>query len=175
MQETNFNETLYYIDDLYRFAYYLTHNSTDAEDLVQETYLTAYSNWDLFEPGTNSKAWIFKVLYNNHINRLKKKGKEPKLVTSEKLDSIPAEITTNPSDLKKIVDQLVGDEFKEVFKKMPAEYVETLILAWIGNLSYAEISDILDCPVGTVMSRIARARAILKENLRQYWKEKYHI
>lgn len=174
MQDNTFNETLIYLDDLYRTAYYLTHNSIEAEDLIQDVYLKAYAHWDQFEPGTNSKAWIFKILYNTHINRLKKKRQEPSVLPPEKLDIFPVTTNSLPTELKTILEELVGDEINKAMKNIPNEYVDTLVLAWLGNFSYAEISEILDCPIGTVMSRLSRARLLLRKSLSEYWKEKHH-
>lgn len=174
MPNNTFNETLNYLDDVYRSAYYLTHNNNEAEDLVQEVYLKAYASWDQFEPGTNSKTWIFKILYNTHINRLKRKGQEPSVLPPEKPDALPVTISSSPTELKKIVEELVGDEIDKAMKNMPTEYTDTLILAWLGNFSYAEIVEILDCPIGTVMSRLSMARLLLRNNLNEYWEEKHH-
>lgn len=153
-------------------AFYLTYNQTEAEDLAQETYLKAYSNWDKYEPGTNCRAWLAAILRNTHINRVKKEAHEPITIPAEKLESMPVELKESPTDLKKIINELVSDEIKKAIQKLPEEYIQTLTLAWLSELSYEEIAKVMECPIGTVMSRLARARLFLRKNLEEYCNKK---
>ena len=165
VKNKSFSQALNYSDSLYKAACYLSGNTIEAEDLVQEVYLKAYANWSQFEPDTNCKAWLFKILHNIRINWLNKEAKKPESVPPEQLESLPLKATTPALELRKVVEEMVSDEMKSAIKKLPAEYIDAIILAWVGDLSYAEIADILECPVGTVMSRLHRARTLLRESL----------
>lgn len=171
-KKNSFSEALNYSDSLYRAAYYLAGNPAETDDLVQEVYLRAYANWDKFEPGTNCKAWLFKILHNIRINWLNREAKKPEVVPPEQLESVPAKATASALELRKVVEEMVTDEIKSAIKKLPSEYIDPIILAWVGDFSYAEISEILGCPVGTVMSRLHRARLLLRESLKTVLNER---
>ncbi len=172
MQQINFDEALNYLESVYKMAFYLTYNQAEAEDLAQETFLKAYTNWDKYEPGTNCKAWLATIMRNTHINRVKKESHEPQAIPPEKLESFKVELKESPVDLKKIINEMVSDEIKAAILKLPDEFIETLTLAWLGEFSYEDIARIMECPIGTVMSRLARARLFLRKNLEEYCNRK---
>ncbi|MEK7310079.1 MAG: sigma-70 family RNA polymerase sigma factor [Planctomycetota bacterium] len=168
----SFREALNSSGSIYKAACYLSGNSAEADDLVQDVYLKAYANWGKYKPGTNCKAWLFTILHNTRINQLNRDAKKPEAMPNEKLEMLPANVITPAVELSKVVEEMVADEIKAAIKKLPAEYIEPIVLAWVGDFSYAEISEILGCPVGTVMSRLHRARALLRGALTEYLNKK---
>jgi RNA polymerase sigma-70 factor (ECF subfamily) len=168
----SFREALNYSGSIYKAACYLVGNSAEADDLVQDVYLKAYVNWNQFKLGTNCKAWLFTILHNTRINQLSKDAKKPEAMPNERLEMWPASVSAPAVELSKVVDEMVADEIKAAIKMLPGEYIEPIILAWVGDFSYAEISEILGCPTGTVMSRLHRARALLRGALTEYLNKK---
>ncbi|MEW6027811.1 MAG: sigma-70 family RNA polymerase sigma factor [Planctomycetota bacterium] len=165
-KNNTFSEALNYSGSIYRAAHYLTGNPAEAEDLVQDVYLKACANWNKFKAGTNCKAWLFRILHNTRINQLIREAKKPEAMTPEQIESFPAAATASAVELRQAVEEMVSDEIKAAVKKLPTEYIEPIILAWVGDFSYAEISEMLECPVGTVMSRLHRARVLLRNALK---------
>jgi RNA polymerase sigma-70 factor (ECF subfamily) len=175
-----FEETaLVHLDLLYNSALQMTRNPEDAEDLIQETFVRAFRFFDKFEKGTNCKAWLFKIMRNNFINRYRKKAKEPVKVDYEEVeatiaDDIKDDILAEGSvlDTEKIFENLVEDDVKEAMDSLPEEFKMAIILSDIEGFSYQEIADILDCPIGTVRSRISRGRKVLQKRLYDFAKKK---
>lgn len=158
---------------LYNFAYNLTHNEEDASDLVQETYLKAYRFIDKYIAGTNAKAWLFKILKNGFINQYRKKSKRPKKVDYEEIISYHDEEkgTTLSSyiDLREeIYQNMMGDEVTGAVNALPVDFRTVMLLCDVEDFTYEEISKIIDIPIGTVRSRLHRARNMLKEKLTVY-------
>ena len=162
---------LVHLDILYNTALRMTGNPPDAEDLVQETFLRAYKFFDKFKEGTNCKAWLFKIMKNNYINRFRKKAREPSTVSFDQIQeaqgaiseaeaSVPEEATVSPN-----LDELVEDDIKSALETLPPEFRMAVILSDIAGLSYKEIAEIMESPVGTVRSRLSRARGILQKKL----------
>lgn len=168
-----FEEELFpQIDSLVTFAYHLTYNEEDANDLVQETYMKAYRFIDKYIPGTNPKAWLFRILKNAFINEYRKKSKRPSQVDYEE--------STNYKDIEKasylehvdlrteLFDEMLGDEVTAALNMLPVDFREVIILCDIEGFSYDDIAEILEIPIGTVRSRLFRARNMLKEKLKEY-------
>ncbi|MFN7115472.1 MAG: sigma-70 family RNA polymerase sigma factor [Saprospiraceae bacterium] len=166
-------EFLPQIDALYTFAYHLTYNEDDANDLVQETYLKAFRFIDKYNEGTNAKAWLFKILKNAFINQYRRKSKQPTQVDYEDITSYQdVEEDTNLSgyaDLREEMFQtMMGDEVTNAINALPVDFRVVILLCDIEGFTYEEISKILDIPIGTVRSRLHRARNMLKDKLREY-------
>lgn len=160
-----------HLDHLYRVAFHLTHERADAEDLVQETYLQAVIHYDQFTPETNLKGWLTKVLYNLFINRYHRDKRTVSLDQADVetgvswVESLEGSIGKPETELLKIELQ---DKIQEALNKLPEEFRSPVILVDIGGFTYAEAAEILSCPVGTVRSRLFRARSILASKLRSY-------
>ncbi len=165
-------EFLPQIDALFTFAYHLTYNEEDANDLVQETYLKAYRFIDNYNAGTNAKAWLFRILKNAFINQYRKKSKQPIKVDIDDVTSIHNEEDTNYSsflDLREEMFQgMMGDEVTNAINSLPVDFRTVILLCDIEGFTYEEISKIVDIPIGTVRSRLHRARNMLKEQLKNY-------
>ena len=175
-KETIFDqEFLPHIDSMYNFAYRLTFDEDDAKDLVQDTYLKAYRFIESFERGTNAKAWLFRILKNSFINDFRKKSKEPAKVDYNEVetfynsDNVDKPITT---DLRiETVQDMIGDEISNALNSLDIDFRTVIILCDLEGFKYDEMAKILDIPIGTVRSRLHRARNLLKEKLSDYAKK----
>lgn len=160
---------------LYNFAYRLTLDGDDARDLVQETFLRAYRAMDSFRKGTNAKAWLFRILKNNFINDYRRKRREPVKVDYQDVEySYNAEENNRPMAGELRVDtlrNLMGDEISNALNSLDEDFRTVILLCDLEDFKYEEIAEILDIPIGTVRSRLHRARNLLKEKLAQYAKE----
>ncbi len=169
-----FNEEfLPHADALKTFAFHLTYNESDANDLVQETYMKAYRFVDRYLQGTNAKAWLFKILKNAYINEYRKKAKRPNRVDFEDFinyhDAEDEGGSTGYLDLREeIFDSIMGDEVTVAINSLPVDFRTVILLCDIEGFKYEEISKIIDIPIGTVRSRLFRARNMLKEKLKDY-------
>lgn len=167
-------EFLPQIDSLYTFAYHLTYNEEDANDLVQETYLKAYRFIDKYIEGTNAKAWLFKILKNVFINQYRRKSKQPTKVDYEEIVTYQDEEDSQYSsylDLREeMFQEMMGDEVTNAINSLPVDFRVVILLCDIEGFTYEEISKIIDIPIGTVRSRLHRARNMLKEKLKEYAK-----
>jgi len=165
-------ELLPHIDALHTFAYHLAFNEEDAKDLVQETFLKSYRALDSYEPGTNAKAWLFKILKNAYINHYRRKARRPTQVDYE--DYIGYQDLEEGSaveffDLREeIFDNLIGDEVTSAVNSLPVNFRAVILLCDVEGFTYEEIARIIDIPIGTVRSRLHRARNMLKEKLASY-------
>lgn len=165
-------EFMPHIDSMYNFAYRLTFDEDDAKDLVQETYLKAFRFIESFQEGTNAKAWLFRILKNSFINDFRKKSKEPSKVDYQEVetfynsDDIDESITT---DLRiETVQDMIGDEVSNALNSLAIDFRTVIILCDLEGFTYEEMAKILDIPIGTVRSRLHRARNLLKEKLFNY-------
>lgn len=165
-------ELLPHVGALQTFAYHLTYNQEDAADLVQDTYLKAYRFIDKYEKGTNAKAWLFKILKNAYINEYRKRVRQPVKVDFD--DILPYHDTdddriTGYSDLREeIFTHMMGDEVTTAINSLPVDFRTVILLCDIEGFTYEEIASIIDVPIGTVRSRLFRARNLLKEKLMEY-------
>ena len=163
------------IDSMYNFAYRLTNDEDDANDLLQDTYMKAFRFINSFQQGTNAKAWLFRILKNSFINDYRKKSKEPSKIDYQEVESVynsndDAKIEST-SDLRiEAVQDLIGDEVATALNSLPVDFRTVIILCDIEGFTYEEMAKILDIPIGTVRSRLHRARNLLKEKLRSYAK-----
>lgn len=160
------------MESLKTYAYHLTYNDAEAEDLVQETYLKAHKFIDKYIEGTNGKAWLFKILKNAYINEYRKKVRTPKTMDYEELiirDEGGNGNTKGYEDLRKdLFHEEMGDEVSIALNLLPEDFKSVILLCDIEEFTYEEIAKILDLPIGTVRSRLFRARNMLKELLRSY-------
>ncbi len=158
-------EAVPHMDALYNYAVKMTGDSDDASDLIQETYLKAFRFWDKFEKGTNCKAWLFRIMKNTFINTYRKTSKEPDKVDYEEIENFYENIKPSSTDSahleKDIYDNLLDDEMSEAISSLPEDFRTVIILCDIEGYTYDEIADFVDVPVGTVRSRLHRARKML--------------
>lgn len=165
-------EALPHMDALYNFALRMTSDPDEADDLLQETYLKAYRFFDKFEQGTNCKAWLFRIMKNSFINIYRRTSKEPAKVdyndVEEFYHSIRAE-STDPNDLEeKIFSNILDDDVSTALEALPEEFRTVVILCDIEGFTYEEIADFVECPIGTVRSRLHRGRKMLRSQLYDY-------
>lgn len=164
-------EFLPHIDALNTFAFHLTYNESDASDLVQETYMKAYRFIDKYDEGTNAKAWLFKILKNAYINEYRRKSKRPTKVDFEDFVSYhESDDDVNAyTDLRlELFSDMMGDEVTTAINSLPLDFRTVILLCDVEGFTYEEISKIIDVPIGTVRSRLFRARNMLKEKLKEY-------
>ena len=165
-------ELIPHVDALHTFAFNLTYNEEEANDLVQETYLKAYKFIEGYQQGTNAKAWLFKILKNVYINQYRKRKRRPSSVDIESVNVYAEEETTSAPaylDLRReMFDDMMGDEVEMALNSLPDEFKTVILLCDVEGFSYEEIAKIIEVPIGTVRSRLFRARNMLKEKLRKY-------
>jgi RNA polymerase sigma-70 factor (ECF subfamily) len=170
-----------FVDSLYNTAYRMTRSAEDAEDLVQETYFKAYKYYDKFEEGTNLKAWLFKILKNTFINNYRKRKLEPRSVDFAEIEDsferiVRRDASEPPSDPESdFFSNVLDDDVKRALESLPYDYRMVVVLADLEDFSYKEIAEILDCPVGTVMSRLYRGRKLLEKALLKYARKHGYI
>ena len=167
-------EALPLLDQLYSAALRTTRNPADAEDLVQETYLKAYAAFSSFTEGTNLKAWLFRILTNTYINIYRKKQRQPYQtgtddLTDGQLHEAESHTSTGLKSAEAVaLDRLADTDVVEALAKMPEDFRIAVYLADVEGFSYKEIAEIMDTPVGTVMSRLHRGRKLLRSLLEDY-------
>jgi len=169
-----------YLDGLYGLAYSMTRHRADAEDLVQETVLKAYRSFASFERGTNVRAWLFKILRNTFVSDYRKKKREPEKVSIDADENFSfytqasQKVSVEGAEaLKAVIDRenleaFFGDEIVKAIDLLPDEFREAILLCDIQDLRYGEMAQILDVPIGTVRSRLARGRGMLQKLLWEY-------
>lgn len=149
-----------HIDSLYNFAYRLTRNRDEANDLVQEASLRSYRFYHRFQKGTNFKAWAMTILRNVFINQYRQKVREPEKVSYEDFE----EFISLP-EMSGFEEEVLGESMQKSIDDLPEVLKTAIILFYLENLSYQEIARVMDCPMGTVMSRLHIARQMLKKKL----------
>jgi RNA polymerase sigma factor (sigma-70 family) len=168
-------EFMPHMRSMYNFAFRLTFDEDDSKDLVQDTYLKAFRFINSFQQGTNSKAWLYRILKNSFINDFRKKSKQPSKVDYQEVenfynsDDVDESITV---DLRiDAVKDLIGDEISIALNSLAVDFRTVIILCDLEGFTYEEMAKILDIPIGTVRSRLHRARNLLKEKLHEYASE----
>jgi len=172
-------EALPHMDFLYNYALRMTNNPADAEDLAQETYLKAYRFWDQYEKGTNIRAWLFRIMKNSYINRYRKESKEPDTVDYDEVKefyNIIREESADANDLQETVfGNLLDDDVAGAIAGLPEDFRTVVILCDIEGLTYEEIAEFVDIPLGTVRSRLHRGRKLLRSKLLHYAKKRGYV
>ncbi|MCF8259221.1 MAG: sigma-70 family RNA polymerase sigma factor [Melioribacteraceae bacterium] len=172
-------EAVPHSDALYNYALKMTGSPDDASDLVQETLLRAFRFFDKFEKGTNCKAWLFRILKNTFINDYRKVSKEPDKVDYDDIQNFYENIKS--TDVKSqhfeedAFSDLLDDDISVAITKLPEDFRTVIILSDLEGFTYEEISDFVDCPIGTVRSRLHRARKMLYAELYGYAKDKGYV
>lgn len=167
-------EFMPHVNSMYNFAYRLTFDEDDAKDLVQDTYLKAFRFIESFQQGTNAKAWLFRILKNSFINDYRKKRKEPAKVDYQEVETyynseeVDRQIT--PDLRVESLQDMIGDEISNALNALDVDFRTVIILCDLEGFKYDEMAKILDIPIGTVRSRLHRARNLLKEKLSEYAK-----
>ena len=171
-------QALPFIDQLYAAAMRMTRNPSDAQDLVQETFVKAFAAFGQFQQGTNLKAWLYRILTNTFINTYRKKQREPYQGTIDELEDWQlggAESTTamaSRSAEAEAIDHLPDSAVKDALQAIPEDFRLAVYFADVEGFSYQEIADIMKTPIGTVMSRLHRGRRLLREMLAGYAEER---
>jgi RNA polymerase sigma-70 factor (ECF subfamily) len=166
------SEVMQHLDALYRTALRMTRNPQDAEDLVQETMLRAFRFLDRFEPGTNLRAWLFKILTNTYINRYRKASSEPRVDSLDDAEELSlyryldSEAASRGGSVEaQVLDRFAEQDIKTAIEALPPQYRITVLLADVEGFSYNDIAEITNVKKGTVMSRLFRGRRLLQKAL----------
>ena len=170
---------LQHMTTLHAYALHLTMNSNNAKDLLQDTYLKAYKFWSHFEQGTNIKAWLYRIMKNSYINFYRKEIREPQKIEYQEYH-LPCNTKQDGSAgqkhlLEKPYNEIFGDEIADSIESLNGLFRDILILSDVEGLTYKEIADIVDCPIGTVRSRLNRGRKQLRKQLFTYAQKNGYI
>lgn len=170
---------LEHFDALYNTAVRLTRNPSEAQDLVQETFLKAFRFYHRFEPGTNIKAWLFTILRNTYINVYRKAARQQQVdfdqVAPFYADTADPLVWEDRSTVEEMLRHLVQDDVKRALEALPDDYRMVVLLADLEDFAYKEIAEIVGCPVGTVMSRLFRGRRLLRKSLAEFAKKSGYV
>jgi RNA polymerase sigma-70 factor (ECF subfamily) len=167
-------EALDLSDQVYRVARRLVGSREEAEDLMQDTYARAFRSWRQYTPGTNLRAWLLRILTNLNIDRGRRSQRAPDTQPLEEGDYFlynrleAVDGIRGPTDEERVVERLSQDDIVDALAEVPHDFRDVVVLVDIGDFSYADAAQILDIPIGTVMSRLHRGRRILKQNMAQH-------
>jgi len=168
------DDAMQFSQSLYSTALRMTRNSADAQDLVQETYLKAYRSYATFDDGTNLRAWLFRILTNTFINNYRAKQRRPQESELKEVENLylyrrlPQLAQMSNSAEDQLMDMFAESEVREALENLPESFLLPVLLSDVEQFSYKEIADILDVPIGTVMSRLHRGRKAMQEALYKY-------
>jgi RNA polymerase sigma-70 factor (ECF subfamily) len=170
LEERFEREALPLLNNMYSAAFRLTRNASDAEDLVQETFLRAYRSFHQFQEGTNLKAWLYRILTNTFINSYRKKQRQPQTISEDEIEdwylySKMSEEGFEPSAETSVLEALPDEDVQEALASLPEQFRIAVLLADVEGFSYKEIAEITNVPIGTVMSRLHRGRRALEKRL----------
>jgi RNA polymerase sigma-70 factor (ECF subfamily) len=159
-----------HLDHLYRVAFHLARDPTDAEDLVQETIVRAIAAYEQFDPGTNMKAWLTKILHNFFFDHYRQRKR---WVSAEEVSQPEADYwghlpVDNPGPESQVLLRELDDQITAVLRKIPEEFRAPIVLVDVGDLTYEEAAHVLSCPIGTIRSRLSRGRKLMQQYLRPY-------
>ncbi len=168
-QESFEREALPYLDSLYRYGLRLCGDPVQAEDLVQETMVKAFRSWERYAIGTNIRAWLFTIMRNTLISQYRRRRKHAESVDISEVDGfIVFDAIYNPNPSERFFDRLVDEEVTGAIDSLSADYREIVVLADVEDLTYEEIAEVVGIPIGTVKSRLHRARRMLQRKLYDY-------
>lgn len=171
-------EAMQYVDQLYAAALRMARNRADAEDLVQEAYLKAFAAFHQYTPGTNLKAWLYRILTNTYINVYRKRQREPQQANSDRVEDWQLAAASShdsrglPSAENEALARLPDSDIKEALASIPEDFRMAVYYSDVEGFSYKEIAEIMDIPLGTVMSRLHRGRKLLRDRLTDYAAER---
>ena len=172
------DDAMPFMDQLYSTALRMTRNPADAEDLVQETFLKGYRAYERFEAGTNLRAWLFRILTNTYINSYRKKQRRPDETELDEVEELFLfrRLAGREGDLGRsaedeLFSHITSDVVKDAIEELPEQYRMAVLLADVEGFAYKEIAEMLDVPIGTVMSRIHRGRKKLEKRLYEFARE----
>ena len=179
-QATFADQAMEHMSSLYNAALRMTRNPSDAEDLVQETYLKAYRGFGGFQEGTNLKAWLYRILTNTFINNYRSKKRRPEETELDDLENLylyrrlsgSQGATAGRSAEDEVLDRITESEVKEAIEALPEQFRMAVLLSDVEGFSYKEIAEILDIPIGTVMSRLHRGRRALQKRLYEFGRQR---
>ena len=171
---------LVHLDALYRNALRLTQNRSEAEDLVQETCLRAFRSFHRFNPGTNCRAWLFTILRNAFLNRIRQAGRDVLAGETAELESASARHVAEAEPARghpeeEFFQTVLHGDVDRSLRALPLTFREVVILADLEGLTYKEIAQVLGCPLGTVMSRLSRGRTLLRQALSAFAREHGYV
>jgi RNA polymerase sigma-70 factor (ECF subfamily) len=175
-----FEETaLVHLDALYRSALRFTRNRAEAEDVLQETFLKAFRGFHRFDPGTNCRAWLFTILRNTFLNRVRDARWEVLEKDADAQEGVAESATADPSagasPEEEFFQTVLHGDVDRALKALPLVFREAVVLVDLEGLTYKEVAQVLGCPIGTVMSRLARGRGLLRRALRAFAREHGYI